>query len=81
LQQWSFNFSPGGFVSPEQMEQQRLQQEAQLKQMIDDKRCEVCQNTYLINDQITICSFSNECVDGKDGQQCENWIILETIKY
>lgn len=83
MQEWSFNFGPAGFMTPEQMEQikqQQQQQEAQMRQMITDKRCEFCQNTYLINDQITFCHFSNECVDGKNGQQCEHWELLNTIK-
>lgn len=82
MQGWSFNFGPGGFVTPEQMEQmkrQQQQQEAQIRQMIDDKRCEFCQNTYLINDQITFCNFSKECVDGMNGQHCEHWELLNTI--
>lgn len=79
MQGWNINFGPGGFVSPEEIERQRQQQEAQVRQMVEDKRCEFCQNTYLINDQITFCHFSNECVDGKNGQQCEHWKLLNTI--
>lgn len=75
-QQWSFNFGPG-FISPEQMEAQRQQQEAMIRQMIDDKRCEMCENTYLINDQITMCNIKKECVDQMNGRECENWKLLE----
>lgn len=73
--QWNINFGPG-FISPEQMEAQRQQQEALEKQMIDEKRCVVCKNTYLINDQITMCTYSNKCVDQENGQQCEHWESL-----
>lgn len=61
------------------MEQQRQQQMAALKQMIDDKKCVMCKNTYLINDEITICNFSHECVDNNYGKYCENWKPLELI--
>ena len=70
--QFQFNFVPG--PDPAVIRQQQL---AQFKQMIDDKRCVMCQNTYLINDQITMCQFSNECVDDNNGQECKNWNPVE----
>ena len=66
--QFQFNFGPG--FDPVAMHEQQI---AAMKQMIDEKRCIMCQNTYLINDQITICQFSNECVDSMNGQECEHW--------
>ena len=74
-QQWTINFGPGGFttsgfVDPEEI---RRQQIAQLQQLIDDQRCVMCKNTYLVNDQITMCSIKNECVDNEYGKYCENW--------
>lgn len=62
------------FINPEEMLRQQM---AMRQQMVDDKRCEVCKNTYLINDQITMCSIKNTCVDGCNGQECENWEVLE----
>ena len=70
MQQWSFSFGPGGFVNPAEVEAQRRQQ---IQRLIDEKRCVVCQNTYLINDQITFCHFKNECVDNDYGKECEHW--------
>ena len=72
----NIHFQNGGginFINPEEI---LRQQAAMRQQMVDDKRCEVCKNTYLINDQITMCSYSNECVDGQNGQQCEHWEML-----
>lgn len=69
------NFGPG-FINPEQMAAAKAQREAQIRQMIDDKRCEFCRNTYLINDQITMCMKSNKCVDGKNGRECDRWESL-----
>lgn len=71
----NFGFGPG-FITPEEIEAQRAAQEAQIRQMIDDKRCEFCANTFLIDDQITICNFSGECVDGQNGTNCEHWEVL-----
>ena len=68
-----------GFITPEQIKEQRLQQEAKIRQMISDKKCVVCQNTFLINDQITYCNIKNECVDFSDGKNCDNWIAPLTI--
>ena len=65
-----------GFINPEQMAAAQAQREAQIRQMVDDKRCEFCRNTYLINDQITMCMKSNKCVDGKNGQECDSWESL-----
>lgn len=73
------NFGPG-FVTPEQMAAAQAQREAQIRQMINDKRCELCRNTYLINDQITMCVKSNKCVDGENGQECDNWESLIQVK-
>lgn len=71
-QQWNIHFGPG-FIDPQQMAAQQAQREAAIRQMVEDKRCEFCRNTYLVNDQITICMKSNECVDGKNGQSCPDW--------
>lgn len=65
-------FGPG-FISPEQMEAQRQQQEAMLRQMVEDKRCEVCGKVYLINDTLSYCPHKKECVDGMRGTDCEDW--------
>ena len=59
------------------MEEQRKTLLAQLRKMIDDKRCVMCENTYLIDDQITMCNINNECVDNEYGKNCENWKPLE----
>jgi len=55
------------------MEAQRQQKVAMLRQMIDDKRCSVCKNTFIINDQVTFCSINKECVDDKNGMSCEHF--------
>lgn len=75
MQQWSFNFGPGG-ISPEQVAEMHRQREEQMRRMVDEKLCAICRNTYLINDQITMCMKSNECVDGKNGQECDHWESL-----
>ena len=68
-----------GFISPEEIEAQRRQQEERLRQMVNDKKCVVCNNTYLINDQITYCSIKNECVDFMDGMNCDNWHPIDGL--
>lgn len=78
MQQWNINFGPG-FISPEEIERQHQQQLDSLHQMIDEKKCMMCKNTYLINDQITMCNYSKECVDGNYGEYCEHWDPLEII--
>ena len=69
MQQWTFNFG----ATPEQVEAQRRARIAQIQRLIDEQRCIVCENTYLINDQITMCSIKNECVDNDYGKYCDNW--------
>ena len=65
-----------GFINPEQMAAAQAQREAQIRQMIDEKRCAICKNTYLVNDQITFCSYSKNCVDNSNGQDCQHWESL-----
>lgn len=72
----NFGFGPG-FVSPEQMEAERQRRLATLRQMVDDKRCIMCKNTFLVNDQITFCMFSKKCVDDDNGMSCEHWEPME----
>ena len=55
------------------------QQIEEMKRAIEEKRCPVCKNTYTVNDQITFCCFSHDCVDENNGQQCEHWDPLEVI--
>lgn len=74
---WTFTVGPGGFVTPEQMEEQMRQREETIRRMKDEKMCVLCKNTYLINDKLTMCSYSNKCVDDDNGQQCEHWEPLE----
>ena len=62
-----------GFLNPEEIEKQRKDE---LQRMTDEKLCVVCKNTYLINDQITMCVFSNKCVNDNNGQNCEHWESL-----
>jgi len=45
----NFGFGPG-FISPEQMEAERQRRLAMLRQMVDDKKCVICKNTFLVND-------------------------------
>lgn len=75
-QQWNIHFGPGfnpQQMAAQQMAAQQAQREAAIRQMAEDKRCEICRNTYLIDDQITMCMKSNQCVDGKNGQSCPDW--------
>lgn len=65
-----------GFINSEQMAAAQAQREAQIRQMIEEKRCVICKNTYLVNDQITFCTFSNVCVDENNGQSCPHWESL-----
>ena len=73
MQQWTFDIGE----TIEQIAKQRKEYEAQIQQMINEQRCIVCENTYLINDQITMCSVKNECVDNDYGKYCENWKPLK----
>lgn len=59
------NFGPG-FITQEQIAAER-------QRMIDKKQCEICQHTYLVNDQVAFCEFSHECVNDHTGVNCENW--------
>jgi len=72
-QGWTFTIN-GVPVTPEEMAAR--QAEARQK-LLDNKPCKICKNTYLINDQITMCSYSKKCVDNENGQQCEHWEPLE----
>jgi len=45
---WTFTVGPGGFVTPEQMEEQMRQREEAIRRMKDEKACVLCKNTYLI---------------------------------
>lgn len=72
----TINFN-GINITPEQLaemqRQQREQQQRQVQQMLDEKRCVLCENTYLLNDQIYICTIKNECVDNENGLDCKDW--------
>lgn len=70
------HFGPNGFVTPEQIAEIQRQREEQMRRMVDEKLCIICKNTYLINDQITMCMKSNKCVDGKNGRECDSWESL-----
>lgn len=77
MQEWSFNFGPG-FVSPEEIREAFEQRQAELKNKIDEKKCVMCMNASLINDQIAICNkkgsaHAGECVDEFDGKSCGEW--------
>ena len=73
--QQGFSFTINGIpVTPEEI--MARQAEAQ-KQIQEQKPCRYCKNTYLINDQITMCNYSKECVDTHNGQQCDHWEFLE----
>lgn len=74
--EFNFNFGPGGFVNPQEIRMQQLQQ---IKQGIDEKRCVYCQKAYLVNDQIAICSISKECVNNMNGQECKDWNPIDVI--
>ena len=69
-------FEFNGFVNPEQMYQQKM---AEIKKAVDAKKCIVCKNTYTVNDQVIFCSFDHNCVNDKNGEQCEHWEPLEVI--
>ena len=75
----NFGFGPG-FISPEEMERQRQEQVAATKDAIANKQCIFCENAYLINDQVVMCSIEKRCVDGQNGQECEHWDLLEAFR-
>lgn len=70
------HFGPNGFVTPEQAAEIQHQREEQMRRMVDEKRCIICKNTFLVNDQITFCSYSKNCVDNSNGQNCQHWESL-----
>lgn len=73
------NFKNGSFITPEQAAEIQQRQLEQIKQMLDEKRCELCKRTYLIhtaNDQYTYCEIKKECVDGYYGKYCSDWCPL-----
>lgn len=77
MQQW--RFINGQFVSPEELEEQRKKWQEELQRNIDEKKCVMCLNASLVNDQITICNAKNStragtCVDELDGKSCEYWL-------
>lgn len=72
MQQWNINIGDPQQMA-QQIEEQRRQQELLIRQLVNEKQCVVCKNTFLVNDQITMCNFTKECVDNKNGQNCEHW--------
>ena len=78
--QINFGFGPG-FVTPEMAQEQMRQQQEQFKKMVEEKRCVVCQNTFMVhtaNDQILFCNKTKEPVDdGSWGTYCEEWMAPE----
>ena len=76
-----FNGFGPGFISPEEMERQRQEQEAQIRDMIDKKQCVLCDNAFLVNDQVAICNIKKRCVDGENGQDCEHWKLIEALEF
>lgn len=76
-QEWSFSFGPG-FVSPEELRAREEKQREELRRNMDEKKCIMCLNASIVNDQVAICNVKNcnragICVDDLDGKACEYW--------
>ena len=63
-------FENGQWITPEDMLQRAREN---YNNLVDTKRCIICRNTYLINDEITMCHLTNECVDNHAAGDCNMW--------
>jgi len=74
--QFNFNFGPG-FINPEELQRQAEELAAQMRIMIEDKKCKMCVNANIVNEQFVFCNFSGKNVEESDGQNCEHWEAVQ----